>query len=111
MAQTWRAAEPRYPPHGISYPVQIARPHAVRGTDVRLGPPSEFSFVTGFLFLPGVGAGVTLMVSSQGSLSPVGKWGDWADTTAICGLARSRDIWENLLAPTLMLGRWSPGPG
>lgn len=28
MAQTWRAAEPRYPPHGISYPVQIARPHA-----------------------------------------------------------------------------------
>lgn len=32
MAQTWRAAEPRYPPHGISYPVQIARPH----TDVGL---------------------------------------------------------------------------
>ncbi|ERE76016.1 nuclear receptor corepressor 2 isoform 1 [Cricetulus griseus] len=32
VAQTWRAAEPRYPPHGISYPVQIARPH----TDVGL---------------------------------------------------------------------------
>lgn len=31
VAQTWRAAEPRYPPHGISYPVQIARPHTVRG--------------------------------------------------------------------------------
>ncbi|XP_043758005.1 nuclear receptor corepressor 2 isoform X13 [Cervus elaphus] len=32
VAQTWRATEPRYPPHGISYPVQIARPH----TDVGL---------------------------------------------------------------------------
>nr|XP_013010037.1 nuclear receptor corepressor 2 isoform X2 [Cavia porcellus] len=32
VAQTWRAAEPRYPPHGISYPVQITRPH----TDVGL---------------------------------------------------------------------------
>ncbi|KAK7795722.1 hypothetical protein U0070_019183 [Myodes glareolus] len=32
VAQTWRAAEPRYPPHGISYPVQIARSH----TDVGL---------------------------------------------------------------------------
>uniref|UniRef100_G3TPP4 Nuclear receptor corepressor 2 n=1 Tax=Loxodonta africana TaxID=9785 RepID=G3TPP4_LOXAF len=32
VAQTWRAAEARYPPHGISYPVQIARPH----TDVGL---------------------------------------------------------------------------
>ncbi|XP_028912650.1 nuclear receptor corepressor 2 isoform X5 [Ornithorhynchus anatinus] len=28
VAQTWRATEPRYPPHAISYPVQIARPHA-----------------------------------------------------------------------------------
>ncbi|NWX97085.1 NCOR2 protein, partial [Nothoprocta ornata] len=26
--QSWRAAEPRYPPHAMSYPVQIARPHA-----------------------------------------------------------------------------------
>ncbi|XP_058137221.1 nuclear receptor corepressor 2 isoform X4 [Dasypus novemcinctus] len=32
VAQTWRAAEPRYPPHGLSYPVQIPRPH----TDVGL---------------------------------------------------------------------------
>ncbi|XP_059750625.1 nuclear receptor corepressor 2 isoform X13 [Balaenoptera ricei] len=32
VAQTWRATEPRYPPHGVSYPVQIARPH----TDVGL---------------------------------------------------------------------------
>ncbi|XP_040843066.1 nuclear receptor corepressor 2 [Ochotona curzoniae] len=32
VAPTWRATEPRYPPHGISYPVQIARPH----TDVGL---------------------------------------------------------------------------
>ncbi|XP_057602319.1 nuclear receptor corepressor 2 isoform X18 [Hippopotamus amphibius kiboko] len=32
VAQTWRATEPRYPPHGISYPVQVARPH----TDVGL---------------------------------------------------------------------------
>ncbi|KAF6082204.1 nuclear receptor corepressor 2 [Phyllostomus discolor] len=32
VAQTWRATEPRYPPHGISYPVQIARSH----TDVGL---------------------------------------------------------------------------
>ncbi|XP_062942139.1 nuclear receptor corepressor 2 isoform X6 [Cynocephalus volans] len=32
VAQTWRASEPRYPPHGISYPVQITRPH----TDVGL---------------------------------------------------------------------------
>lgn len=32
VTQTWRATEPRYPPHGISYPVQIARPH----TDVGL---------------------------------------------------------------------------
>ncbi|XP_023576310.1 nuclear receptor corepressor 2 isoform X3 [Octodon degus] len=32
VAQTWRATEPRYPPHGISYPMQIARPH----TDVGL---------------------------------------------------------------------------
>lgn len=31
VAPTWRATEPRYPPHGISYPVQIARPHTVRG--------------------------------------------------------------------------------
>ncbi|XP_033618575.1 nuclear receptor corepressor 2 [Fukomys damarensis] len=31
VAQTWRATEPRYPPHGISYPVQI-RSH----TDVGL---------------------------------------------------------------------------
>lgn len=30
VAQTWRATEPRYPPHAMSYPVQIARPHAVR---------------------------------------------------------------------------------
>jgi hypothetical protein len=29
VTQTWRATEPRYPPHGISYPVQIARPHTV----------------------------------------------------------------------------------
>ncbi|XP_042721940.1 nuclear receptor corepressor 2 isoform X11 [Lagopus leucura] len=28
VAQTWRATEPRYPPHAMSYPVQIARPHA-----------------------------------------------------------------------------------
>ncbi|XP_047418834.1 nuclear receptor corepressor 2 isoform X7 [Sciurus carolinensis] len=28
VAQTWRATEARYPPHGISYPVQISRPHA-----------------------------------------------------------------------------------
>uniref|UniRef100_A0A6G1S3K6 Nuclear receptor corepressor 2 n=1 Tax=Hypotaenidia okinawae TaxID=2861861 RepID=A0A6G1S3K6_9GRUI len=28
VAQSWRAAEPRYPPHAMSYPVQIARPHA-----------------------------------------------------------------------------------
>ncbi|XP_045152664.1 nuclear receptor corepressor 2 [Echinops telfairi] len=32
VAQTWRAAEARYPPHGIPYPVQLARPH----TDVGL---------------------------------------------------------------------------
>ncbi|KAM5238869.1 nuclear receptor corepressor 2 isoform 2-T2 [Ctenodactylus gundi] len=32
VTQTWRATEPRYAPHGISYPVQIARPH----TDVGL---------------------------------------------------------------------------
>nr|XP_035114031.2 nuclear receptor corepressor 2 isoform X17 [Callithrix jacchus] len=32
VAQTWRATEPRYPPHGLSYPVQIARTH----TDVGL---------------------------------------------------------------------------
>ncbi|XP_060049263.1 nuclear receptor corepressor 2 isoform X5 [Erinaceus europaeus] len=32
VAQTWRATEPRYPPHGLPYPVQIARPH----TDVGL---------------------------------------------------------------------------
>lgn len=32
MAQTWRATEPRYPPHSLSYPVQIARTH----TDVGL---------------------------------------------------------------------------
>ncbi|PKU28722.1 hypothetical protein llap_20974 [Limosa lapponica baueri] len=31
VTQSWRAAEPRYPPHAMSYPVQIARPHAVRG--------------------------------------------------------------------------------
>uniref|UniRef100_A0A6P5LV91 Nuclear receptor corepressor 2-like n=1 Tax=Phascolarctos cinereus TaxID=38626 RepID=A0A6P5LV91_PHACI len=28
VPQTWRASEPRYPPHAISYPVQIARPHS-----------------------------------------------------------------------------------
>uniref|UniRef100_A0A8B9SZD3 Nuclear receptor corepressor 2 n=1 Tax=Anas platyrhynchos TaxID=8839 RepID=A0A8B9SZD3_ANAPL len=28
VTQNWRAAEPRYPPHAMSYPVQIARPHA-----------------------------------------------------------------------------------
>ncbi|XP_067163344.1 nuclear receptor corepressor 2 isoform X1 [Apteryx mantelli] len=28
VTQSWRAAEPRYPPHAMSYPVQIARPHA-----------------------------------------------------------------------------------
>uniref|UniRef100_A0A8C9FPX0 Nuclear receptor corepressor 2 n=1 Tax=Pavo cristatus TaxID=9049 RepID=A0A8C9FPX0_PAVCR len=28
VTQTWRATEPRYPPHAMSYPVQIARPHA-----------------------------------------------------------------------------------
>ncbi|XP_061866414.1 nuclear receptor corepressor 2 isoform X6 [Colius striatus] len=28
VRQSWRAAEPRYPPHAMSYPVQIARPHA-----------------------------------------------------------------------------------
>uniref|UniRef100_G1QPK9 Nuclear receptor corepressor 2 n=1 Tax=Nomascus leucogenys TaxID=61853 RepID=G1QPK9_NOMLE len=32
VAQTWRATEPRYPPHSLSYPVQIARTH----TDVGL---------------------------------------------------------------------------
>ncbi|XP_054551400.1 nuclear receptor corepressor 2 isoform X6 [Talpa occidentalis] len=31
VAQTWRATEPRYPPHGIPYPVQLARPHAEVG--------------------------------------------------------------------------------
>lgn len=30
VTQSWRAAEPRYAPHAVSYPVQIARPHAVR---------------------------------------------------------------------------------
>lgn len=30
VTQSWRAAEPRYPPHAMSYPVQITRPHAVR---------------------------------------------------------------------------------
>ncbi|NWR76524.1 NCOR2 protein, partial [Centropus unirufus] len=28
VSQSWRTAEPRYPPHAMSYPVQIARPHA-----------------------------------------------------------------------------------
>ncbi|XP_032303755.1 nuclear receptor corepressor 2 isoform X9 [Coturnix japonica] len=28
VTQSWRATEPRYPPHAMSYPVQIARPHA-----------------------------------------------------------------------------------
>ncbi|XP_055650101.1 nuclear receptor corepressor 2 isoform X11 [Falco peregrinus] len=28
VTQSWRTAEPRYPPHAMSYPVQIARPHA-----------------------------------------------------------------------------------
>ncbi|XP_072207513.1 nuclear receptor corepressor 2 isoform X13 [Excalfactoria chinensis] len=28
VTQNWRATEPRYPPHAMSYPVQIARPHA-----------------------------------------------------------------------------------
>lgn len=32
VTQNWRAAEPRYPPHAMSYPVQIARPHAVSRT-------------------------------------------------------------------------------
>uniref|UniRef100_A0A8C9QKW3 Nuclear receptor corepressor 2 n=1 Tax=Spermophilus dauricus TaxID=99837 RepID=A0A8C9QKW3_SPEDA len=32
VAQTWRATEARYPPHGISYPVQIARWTSLRVT-------------------------------------------------------------------------------
>ncbi|XP_068938892.1 nuclear receptor corepressor 2-like isoform X2 [Petaurus breviceps papuanus] len=28
VTPTWRPSEPRYPPHAISYPVQIARPHS-----------------------------------------------------------------------------------
>lgn len=32
VAQTWRGTEPRYPTHGLPYPVQLARPH----TDVGL---------------------------------------------------------------------------
>ncbi|XP_074868476.1 nuclear receptor corepressor 2 isoform X4 [Carettochelys insculpta] len=28
VTQTWRATEPRYPPHAMSYPVQISRTHA-----------------------------------------------------------------------------------
>uniref|UniRef100_A0A8C3XUZ9 Nuclear receptor corepressor 2 n=1 Tax=Chelydra serpentina TaxID=8475 RepID=A0A8C3XUZ9_CHESE len=31
VTQNWRAAEPRYPPHAMSYPVQISRTHAEVG--------------------------------------------------------------------------------
>lgn len=56
VAQTWRATEPRYPPHGISYPVQIARPHTVSKGCVcspgsALGPSSFTKSPQGLAFL------------------------------------------------------------
>lgn len=41
VTQSWRAAEPRYPPHAMSYPVQIARPHTVRPSLPSLPSPLQ----------------------------------------------------------------------
>lgn len=60
VTQTWRATEPRYPPHGITYPTQIARPHAVRGARGPLGGLLLSLGPRPIPFLLGVRAGVSL---------------------------------------------------
>lgn len=82
MAQTWRATEPRYPPHGISYPVQIARSHTVRGAGATFGDSS----VTAVPPRPVPPRGW----SRRGSRWPrggVGSWAEVAGTAAFPGLA------------------------
>lgn len=76
VAQTWRATEPRYPPLGVSYPVQIARPHTVRAAGAGFGALLCHPVPALLPFVLGVGAGVARCVrSGSGRLGrDAGPW-------------------------------------
>lgn len=86
VAQTWRATEPRYPPHGISYPVQIARPHTVSK-----GCVCPWGHLWGLLLSPSPREGWRVSSGGQPGLpvSPEGTWGATAETTGIWNFAES----------------------